>query len=73
LDQIHTRAAGGSVSAHFEVDEEKAHRRRFRPRAGNGEMAALGESRPVRADAGRSCEAVNQAAAEADIVEAKAA
>ncbi|SEM20022.1 YegP family protein [Streptacidiphilus jiangxiensis] len=59
------------MSAHFQVDEDKAHQGRFRLKAGNGEIVAVGESCPTKANAERGCEAVKCAAA--DIVEAKAA
>lgn len=62
-----------NVSAHFEVYEDKAHQWRFRLKAGNGEIVAVGESYPTRSGAEKGCDAVKRAAAEADIVEAKAA
>lgn len=61
------------MSAHFEVYEDKAHQWRFRLKAGNGEIVAVGESYPTRSGAEMGCEAVKRAALEADIVEAKAA
>ncbi|RAG82186.1 DUF1508 domain-containing protein [Streptacidiphilus pinicola] len=61
------------MSAHFEVYQDKAHQWRFRLKAGNGEVVASGEGYPTKANAERGCEAVKRAAAEADIVEAKAA
>ncbi|WP_042434929.1 YegP family protein [Streptacidiphilus anmyonensis] len=61
------------MSAHFEVYEDKAHQWRFRLKAGNGEIVAVGESYPTRTIAEKGCEAVKRAAAEADIREAKAA
>ncbi|RAG84348.1 DUF1508 domain-containing protein [Streptacidiphilus pinicola] len=61
------------MPAHLEVYGDKAHQWRFRLKAGNGEIVAVGESHPTKASAERGCEAVKRAAAEADIVEAKAA
>jgi uncharacterized protein YegP (UPF0339 family) len=42
-------------------------------KAGNGEIVASGEAYPTKANAERGCDAGKRAAAEADIVEAKAA
>ncbi|MFD7907850.1 YegP family protein [Kitasatospora sp. NPDC059722] len=61
------------MAAHFEVYEDKAHQWRFRLKAGNGEIVAVGESYPTRQGAQKGCEAVKRAAAEADIVAPKAA
>lgn len=61
------------MSAHFEVYEDKAHQWRFRLKAGNGEIVAVGEAYETKANAERGCEAVKRAAAEADVIEAKAA
>ena len=61
------------MSARFEVYEDKAHQWRFRLTAGNGEIVAVGEFYPTRSGAEKGCEPVRRAAAEADIVEAKAA
>ena len=58
------------MSAHFEVYEDKAHQWRFRLKAGNGEIVAVGESYPTKAVAIKGAEAVKRAAAEADIKEA---
>ncbi|MFC1429227.1 YegP family protein [Streptacidiphilus sp. N1-3] len=54
------------MSAHFEVYEDKAHLWRFRLKAANGEVVATGDGFPTRSGAERGCEAVKQAAAEAD-------
>ncbi|QMU78578.1 DUF1508 domain-containing protein [Streptacidiphilus sp. PB12-B1b] len=58
------------MAAHFEVYEDKAHMWRFRLKAGNGEVVAVGESYPTRSGAEKGCEAVKRAAAEADIKQA---
>ncbi|MCX4751356.1 DUF1508 domain-containing protein [Kitasatospora sp. NBC_01287] len=55
------------MSAHFEVYEDRAQHWRFRLKAGNGEIVAVGESYPTRNGAERGVDAVRRAAAEADV------
>lgn len=55
------------MAAKFEVYQDKAGEFRFRLKAGNGEIVAVGESYPTRAGARQGCDAVKRAAAEARI------
>lgn len=57
------------MAAKFEVYEDKSGQFRFRLKAGNGEVVATGESYPTKAAAHKGCEAVQRAAAGAEIVD----
>jgi len=50
------------VAGKFEVYEDKAGRFRFRLKAGNGEIVAVGEAYATRAGAREGCRAVQRAA-----------
>ena len=54
----------------FEVYEDKAGKFRFRLKAGNGEIVAVGEAYDTMASAKEGCAAVQRAADGADVVEA---
>lgn len=58
------------MAAKFEVYTDKAGKHRFRLKAGNGEVVATGEAYETRAAARKGCEAVQRAAAAAEIVDA---
>jgi uncharacterized protein YegP (UPF0339 family) len=51
------------MAGKFEVFEDKAHKFRFRLKAGNGEVVAVGEAYEAKASAHKGCEAVQRAAA----------
>jgi uncharacterized protein YegP (UPF0339 family) len=55
------------MAAKFEIYQDKAGEYRFRLKAGNGEIVAVGESYPTAEGARHGCEAVKRAAAEAAI------
>ena len=55
------------MAAKFEVYEDKGGQYRFRLKAANGEVVAVGESYPTRAGAHDGCDAVKRAAAAASI------
>ena len=57
------------MAGKFEVYKDKAGKFRFRLKAGNGEVVATGEAYETKAAAKKGCEAVQRAAAGADIVE----
>ncbi len=52
----------------FEVYEDKAGKYRFRLKAGNGEVVAVGEAYESKQNALRGVEAVQRAAADATVV-----
>lgn len=54
----------------FEVYEDKAGKFRFRLKAGNGEIVAVGEAYDTMAAAQEGCAAVQRAADGAEVVEA---
>ena len=54
----------------FEVYEDKASKFRFRLKAGNGEIVAVGEAYDTLAAAKEGCAAVQRAAEGASVVEA---
>jgi uncharacterized protein len=58
-----------TVAGKFEVYEDKAGKFRFRLKAGNGEIVAVGEAYETKAAAKAGCEAVQRAAVGATIVE----
>ncbi len=57
------------MAARFEVYEDKSGDFRFRLKAGNGEVVATGQGYSSKAGAKAGCEAVQRAAAAAEIVE----
>ncbi|MBO9524298.1 MAG: DUF1508 domain-containing protein [Nocardioidaceae bacterium] len=57
------------MAGKFEVYEDKAGTFRFRLKAGNGEVVAVGEAYETKAGAKAGCEAVQRAADGASIVE----
>ena len=57
------------MAAMFEVYEDKAGKYRFRLKAGNGQVVAVGEAYESKSSAIKGCEAVQRAAKEAKIVE----
>jgi uncharacterized protein YegP (UPF0339 family) len=57
------------MSGKFEVYKDKAGKHRFRLKASNGEVVAVGEAYESKAAARNGCEAVQRAAAGATIVE----
>ncbi len=59
-----------TVAGKFEVYQDKAGKYRFRLKAGNGEVVAVGEGYESKSSAKAGCEAVQRAAAGASIVEA---
>ncbi len=60
----------GRNGGKFEVYEDKAGKFRFRLKAGNGEIVAVGEGYDTKAAAQEGCAAVQRAADGADVVEA---
>ena len=56
------------MAGKFEVYEDKSGSYRFRLKAGNGEIVAIGEAYPSLQGAKEGCAAVQRAAAEAQIV-----
>lgn len=57
------------MAGKFEIYEDKAGQFRFRLKAGNGEVVAVGESYPSRAGAKKGAEAVQRAADGATVVD----
>ena len=57
------------MAGKFEVYEDKAGEFRFRLKAGNGEIVAVGEGYESRSGAHEGCEAVQRAADGATIVD----
>lgn len=57
------------MAGKFEVYEDKAGKHRFRLKAGNGEIVAVGEAYESRTAAKKGCESVSKAADGASIVE----
>ncbi|RJQ77993.1 DUF1508 domain-containing protein [Pseudonocardiaceae bacterium YIM PH 21723] len=57
------------MAGKFEVYADKGGKFRFRLKAGNGEVVASGQGYESLAGAKKGCEAVQRAAAGADIVE----
>jgi hypothetical protein len=55
------------MSGKFEVYQDKVQQWRFRLKAGNGEVVAVGESYPDKATAVKGCEAVKRAADGAEV------
>ncbi len=53
----------------FEVYQDKAGKYRFRLKAGNGQVVAVGEDYESKASCVKGCEAVQRAAEDAKIVE----
>ena len=58
------------MAGKFEVYEDKAGKFRFRLKAGNGEIVAVGEAYDTQAAAKEGCAAVQRAADGATVVEA---
>ena len=58
------------MAGKFEVYEDKAGEYRFRLKAGNGEIVAVGEAYDTQASAKEGCAAVQRAADGASVVEA---
>ena len=58
------------MAGKFEIYEDKSGKHRFRLKAGNGEIVAVGEAYESKAAAKKGCESVQRAAAEATIVDA---
>lgn len=58
------------MAARFEIYSDKAGKFRFRLKAANGEVVAIGEAYESKAGARKGCEAVQRAAKDAEIVEA---
>jgi uncharacterized protein len=58
------------MAGKFEVYEDKAGKFRFRLKAGNGEIVAVGEAYDTMASAKEGCAAVQRAADGATVVEA---
>ena len=58
------------MAGKFEVYQDKAGKFRFRLKAGNGEIVAVGEAYETKKGAEAGCEAVKRAAADATIVDA---
>ena len=58
------------MAGKFEVYEDQAGKFRFRLKAGNGEIVAVGEAYETKAAAKKGCEAVQRAADGAKIVDA---
>lgn len=57
------------MAGKFEVYEDKAGKFRFRLKAGNGQVVAVGEDYETKAAALKGCEAVQRAAEGAIVVE----
>ncbi len=57
------------MAGKFEVYEDKAGKFRFRLKAGNGQVVAVGEDYETKAAAIKGCEAVQRAADGAPVVE----
>lgn len=55
------------MAAKFEVYQDKSSEYRFRLKAANGEIVAVGESYPTKDGAHRGVDAVKRAAAEASV------
>jgi uncharacterized protein YegP (UPF0339 family) len=58
------------MAGKFEVYQDRAGKYRFRLKASNGQVVASGEAYETKAAARKGCEAVQNAAAGASIVEA---
>jgi len=56
------------MSGKFEVYEDKAGKFRFRLKAGNGEIVATGEAYNTLDSAKKGCDAVQRAAAGANVI-----
>ncbi|GIG61333.1 UPF0339 protein [Longispora fulva] len=61
------------MAGKFEVYEDKAGKYRFRLKAGNGEIIAVGEAYETKASALKGVESVKNNAAEAKVVDMTAA
>lgn len=57
------------MAGKFEVYEDKAGKFRFRLKASNGQVVAVGEAYETKAAAKQGCESVQNAAAGASVVE----
>jgi uncharacterized protein len=57
------------MSGKFEVYTDKAGKFRFRLKASNGEVVAVGEAYETKAAAHKGCESVQRAATGANVVE----
>jgi uncharacterized protein YegP (UPF0339 family) len=57
------------MAGKFEVYEDRGGKYRFRLKASNGQVVAVGEAYETKAAALKGCEAVQRAAAGAEIVE----
>ena len=64
------RVKGCGMAGKFEVYEDKAGKFRFRLKAGNGAIVAVGEAYDTLAAAKEGCAAVQRAAEGASVVEA---
>jgi uncharacterized protein len=60
------------MAGKFEVYEDRSGKYRFRLKASNGQVVAVGEAYETKAAALKGCEAVQRAAEGASIVEAEA-
>ena len=58
-----------AMAGKFELYQDKAGKYRFRLKAGNGEIIAVGEAYESKASAQKGIESVKRNAAEADVVE----
>ncbi|MDR0488630.1 MAG: DUF1508 domain-containing protein [Propionibacteriaceae bacterium] len=58
------------MAAQFEVYQDKAGKYRFRLKAANGQVVAVGEAYESKSSAIKGCEAVQRAAKDAKVVEA---
>ena len=70
LPDSQQRVKGCCMAGKFEVYEDKAGKFRFRLKAGNGEIVAVGEAYDTMASAKEGCAAVQRAADGASVVEA---
>ncbi|MDT8913732.1 DUF1508 domain-containing protein [Amycolatopsis sp. PS_44_ISF1] len=57
------------MAGKFEVYQDKGGKFRFRLKAGNGEVVAVGEAYETKSAAKAGCEAVQRAASDASVVE----
>ena len=64
-----TSGKGIVMASKFEVYEDRAGKFRFRLKAANGEVVATGEAYETKSVAKKGCEAVQRAAASAEIAE----
>lgn len=60
------------MAGKFEVYQDKAEKYRFRLKAGNGEIVAVGEAYESKDAAKKGCESVQRAAAEAKVTDVSA-